>query len=129
MIRRSILSIRVTPARKIYIFWHEYILYPLYLRGHCNLSMLLSQHLDAEVLSHVGAHMGFDFVRGSSSRGGAAALRELLAKSRKMNLTITPDGPRGPRRRLAQGPRVSRLKAETADRGNGFWLRPALALQ
>jgi lysophospholipid acyltransferase (LPLAT)-like uncharacterized protein len=31
------------------------------------------------------------------------ALRGLLAKSREMNLTITPDGPRGPRRRLAPG--------------------------
>jgi lysophospholipid acyltransferase (LPLAT)-like uncharacterized protein len=91
-------------GQKIYIFWHEYILFPLYIRGHCNLAMLLSQHLDAEILSHVARHMGFDFVRGSSTRGGAAALRELLAKSQKMNLTITPDGPRGPRRRLAQGP-------------------------
>jgi lysophospholipid acyltransferase (LPLAT)-like uncharacterized protein len=91
-------------GQKIYVFWHEYILFPLHMRGHCNLAMLLSQHLDAEVLSHVARHMGFEFVRGSSTRGGAAALRELLAKSRKMNLTITPDGPRGPRRQLAQGP-------------------------
>ena len=30
-------------------------------------------------------------------------MRELLAKSQKMNFTITPDGPRGPRRQLAQG--------------------------
>ena len=35
-------------GQKIYIFWHEYILFPLYLRGHCNLSMLLSQHRDAD---------------------------------------------------------------------------------
>jgi hypothetical protein len=33
-----------------------------------------------------------------------AALRELLRKSGHMNLTITPDGPRGPRRVLAHGP-------------------------
>ena len=31
------------------------------------------------------------------------ALRKLLRKSRQMHLTITPDGPRGPRRRLAPG--------------------------
>ena len=40
-------------GQKIYIFWHEYILFPLYLRGHCNLAMLLSRHRDAEILSHV----------------------------------------------------------------------------
>jgi lysophospholipid acyltransferase (LPLAT)-like uncharacterized protein len=90
-------------GQKIYIFWHEYILFPLYLRGHCNMAMLLSRHRDAEVLSHAAYHLGFEFVRGSTNRGGVAALRELLAKSRTMNLTITPDGPRGPRRRLAPG--------------------------
>ncbi len=90
-------------GQKIYIFWHEYILFPLYLRGHCNLAMLLSRHRDAEVLSHTAYHLGFDFVRGSTNRGGVTALRGLLAKSRDMHLTITPDGPRGPRRRLASG--------------------------
>lgn len=90
-------------GQKIYIFWHEYILFPLYLRGHCNFAMLLSRHRDAEVLSHAAHHLGFEFVRGSTNRGGVAALRELLARSREMNLTITPDGPRGPRRQLAPG--------------------------
>ena len=90
-------------GQKIYIFWHEYILFPLYLRGHCNMAMLLSRHRDAEMLSHAAYHLGFDFVRGSTNRGGVAALRQLLAKSRTMHLTITPDGPRGPRRRLAPG--------------------------
>jgi lysophospholipid acyltransferase (LPLAT)-like uncharacterized protein len=90
-------------GQKIYVFWHEYILFPLYLRGHANLSMLLSRHRDAEILSHAAYHLGFDFVRGSTNRGGVGAIRELLAKSRTMHLTITPDGPRGPRRRLAPG--------------------------
>jgi lysophospholipid acyltransferase (LPLAT)-like uncharacterized protein len=90
-------------GQKIYIFWHEYILFPLYLRGHCNLAMLLSRHRDAEILSYAAHHLGFEFVRGSTNRGGVGALRELLAKSRDMHLTITPDGPRGPRRQLAPG--------------------------
>ncbi len=53
-------------GQKIYIFWHEYILAPLYLRGNCNLAMLLSRHRDAEILSRVAYHMGFDCVRGST---------------------------------------------------------------
>lgn len=91
-------------GQKIHIFWHEYILLPLFFRGHCNLAMLLSRHRDAEILSRVAYHMGFQFVRGSTNRGGVAALRELLRRSRRMHLTITPDGPRGPRRVLAPGP-------------------------
>jgi lysophospholipid acyltransferase (LPLAT)-like uncharacterized protein len=90
-------------GQKIYIFWHEYILFPFYLRGHCNMTMLLSRHRDAEILSYAAYHLGFDFVRGSTNRGGVAAIRELLDKSRRMNLTITPDGPRGPRRKMAPG--------------------------
>jgi lysophospholipid acyltransferase (LPLAT)-like uncharacterized protein len=89
---------------KIFIFWHEYILFPLHMRGNCNLAMLLSQHRDADILTELARHLNFEFVRGSTSRGGVTALRELLRKSKDMNLTITPDGPRGPRRVLAQGP-------------------------
>jgi lysophospholipid acyltransferase (LPLAT)-like uncharacterized protein len=91
-------------GQMIYIFWHENILFPLYLRGYCNLAMLLSRHRDADLLSEVANRLGFEFVRGSTGRGGGTALRELLRKSRHMNLTITPDGPRGPRRVLAPGP-------------------------
>ncbi len=91
-------------GQMIYIFWHEYILIPLHMRGNCNLAMLLSRHRDADILLEVAGHMGFDFVRGSTFGGGGTALRELERKSREMNLAITPDGPRGPRRVLAQGP-------------------------
>ncbi len=91
-------------GQKIYIFWHENILAPLYLRGNCNLSMLLSRHRDADILLETARHLGFEFVRGSTFGGGATALRELERRGRHMNLAITPDGPRGPRRVLAQGP-------------------------
>jgi len=90
-------------GQKIYIFWHEYILFPLYLRGHCNISMLLSRHRDAEVLARTAYHLGFDLVRGSTNRGGVGAIRQLLRESERSHLAITPDGPRGPRRRLAPG--------------------------
>ncbi len=88
---------------RIYIFWHEHILIPLYLRGHCNLAMLLSRHRDADILARVAYHMGFDCVRGSSNRGSAAALLEMSRRGKHMNLAITPDGPRGPRRTMAVG--------------------------
>lgn len=91
-------------GQKIYVFWHEYILLPLHMRGYCDLAMLLSLHRDADILLEVARHMGFECVRGSSGRGGTTALRELVRKSRHLNLAITPDGPRGPRRVLAQGP-------------------------
>jgi lysophospholipid acyltransferase (LPLAT)-like uncharacterized protein len=109
-------------GQRIYVFWHENILMPLYLRGHCNLAMLLSQHPDAEILARVAHHMGFDCVRGSTYHGGAKAVLELLERSRNQHLTITPDGPRGPRRQLAQGPiyLASRLQLPLVVMGFGY---------
>jgi lysophospholipid acyltransferase (LPLAT)-like uncharacterized protein len=107
---------------RIYIFWHEYILAPLYLRGHCNLAMLLSQHRDAEILARVAYHLGFDCVRGSTYRGGARAIWELFDRSKRQHLTMTPDGPRGPRRQLAAGPvfLASRLQLPLVLMGLGY---------
>lgn len=88
---------------KIYVFWHENILFPLALRGHCRIAMLLSRHEDANVLGRVAGLMGFDAIRGSTFRGGAVVLRQLAERALNRNLAITPDGPRGPRRTLAPG--------------------------
>src|SRR3954454_21393597 len=107
---RGVFDPKVEPSHpdsikpKIYVLWHEYLLCPFYLRGHCNISMLLSQHGDAEILRHAAVLMGFECIRGSTSRGGSAALMQLIERSESNHLAITPDGPRGPRRRLAQGP-------------------------
>lgn len=89
--------------QRIYIFWHENILVPLFLRRNCNLAMLLSPHADAEVLSKVARLLGFGCVRGSSNKNPSRALKNMKNASQDTNLTITPDGPRGPRRKLAMG--------------------------
>ncbi len=106
----------------IFLFWHEYIPFLFYLRGHCRIAMLLSQHQDAQWLAMAARHMGFETVRGSSNRGGASALRELIERGRLMNLTITPDGPRGPRRQLAPGAifLASRLQIPLVPIGLGY---------
>ncbi len=101
---RSVDAVYASAHTRIYVFWHEYLLMPLALRGHCNLTMLLSKHRDADVLFRLAHHMGFDCVRGSTYSGATAALMELSRVGKQMHMAITPDGPRGPRRELAQGP-------------------------
>ncbi|MCH2114177.1 MAG: lysophospholipid acyltransferase family protein [Pirellulales bacterium] len=107
---------------RIYLFWHEYIFFPLYMRPHCNLAMLISQHKDADILARVGHHMGFVCVRGSTNRGGAAALLEMARRGEHMHLAITPDGPRGPRRQLSAGPLflAAKLGAPIVPLGFGY---------
>lgn len=119
---QSVDAVFAAPTNRIYVFWHEYILLPLHLRGHCNLTMLLSKHRDADVLFRLAHHMGFECVRGSSYRGGAAALMELSRVGADMHVAITPDGPRGPRRELAQGAvfLASRLGLPIVPMGLGY---------
>jgi lysophospholipid acyltransferase (LPLAT)-like uncharacterized protein len=89
---------------RLYLFWHENVLLPLDRAGHADLTMLLSRHRDAEILSRVARYLGFGVVRGSTFDGASSALRDLIRIARQGHLTMTPDGPRGPRRVLAQGP-------------------------
>jgi lysophospholipid acyltransferase (LPLAT)-like uncharacterized protein len=126
---RSVDAIFDSPTPRIYVFWHEYILIPLYIRGNCNLTMLLSRHRDADILARVAHHMGHECVRGSTYKGGTTALIELARRGRNMHMAITPDGPRGPRRKLAQGPvfLASRLGLPIVCMGLGFdrpWRTP-----
>lgn len=127
-VRGMLLQPEVDPAspwigqRGIYVFWHEYITIPFFLRGHCDIAMLLSRHRDAEWLAHAARYMGFDTVRGSSNWGSTAALKQLLKVSETKHLAITPDGPRGPRRRMAPGPiyLASKLQLPLIPMGFGF---------
>lgn len=109
-------------GQRLYLFWHEYIFYPLAVRGHCRLTMLLSRHQDAQIVGELAARLGFDCVRGSTNRGGAKAIRELKEASKSRNLTIAADGPRGPRREMGLGPIyiASRLRLPIVLFGFGY---------
>jgi lysophospholipid acyltransferase (LPLAT)-like uncharacterized protein len=85
----------------IYAFWHESILPMSYFgRG---ISILISQHADGELIAVAARWLGMRPVRGSSTRGGAAALLEMIRRADVGHLAVTPDGPRGPRRRVQIG--------------------------
>lgn len=77
--------------------WHGHILPHIWANRGRDLRAMVSQHGDGEIISRIIERMGFLAVRGSSSRGGRAALlamiRELEAGH---SFAITPDGPRGP---------------------------------
>ncbi len=82
----------------ILAFWHaQQLMVPLGYRGTRG-NVLISQHQDGEIIARVIARFGHGAVRGSSTRGGALALRELIRLGRSgTDLVMTPDGPKGPR--------------------------------
>ncbi|MCE9529289.1 MAG: lysophospholipid acyltransferase family protein [Planctomycetales bacterium] len=87
----------------LYAFWHEGLLAPLSTR--VSIAMLISQHADGEMIAQICQWLGFGVVRGSTTRGGCAALQNLMraGQSNTTHLGITPDGPKGPRRILQMG--------------------------
>ncbi len=82
----------------ILAFWHgRQLMIPLAYHGR-EVHILISQHRDGELISQVMSRFGYHSVRGSSTRGGTAALRQLIKLGRSgVDIAITPDGPKGPR--------------------------------
>ena len=86
-------------------FWHGRMLmipnawvYP------ARVSILISYHRDGIFISRTLRHLGVGTIAGSSSRGGSNALIAIVrALKRGEYIGITPDGPRGPRMRVAPG--------------------------
>jgi lysophospholipid acyltransferase (LPLAT)-like uncharacterized protein len=87
--------------RFIYAFWHETMLLPAVIK--IKIQVLISQHADGELIAQICRYLGKGVIRGSSTRGGSQGLLQMLRSSRHSHLAITPDGPRGPRRRLQAG--------------------------
>ena len=82
----------------IYTFWHCLMLVPAYVGRHKNIQVLISQHSDGEYIAQVIKRLGFGVIRGSTTRGGARAVKAMVDKIREgYAVAITPDGPRGPR--------------------------------
>lgn len=90
-------------GRFIYVIWHEYLLVPACHLSRTSVYVLVSRHADGQLLTEVGRHLRLKIVRGSSTRGGVEGLRGMIRAGRQMHLAVTPDGPKGPRRRVQPG--------------------------
>ncbi len=85
----------------VWVFWHNRllvipVLYGRFFRKRKSV-VLISRSRDGAILAGCIERFGGEPVRGSSSRGGAAAMRILQRKMEEgCDAYITPDGPKGP---------------------------------
>ena len=88
----------------IVVFWHSRLLMCPFAYTGKDMNVLISSHGDGELIANVMKGFGFRLVRGSSSKRGTEAVRELVKLGHKnSDLAITPDGPRGPAEVVKQG--------------------------
>jgi lysophospholipid acyltransferase (LPLAT)-like uncharacterized protein len=86
--------------------WHGRMLVGLPMAKHRsrNIGVLVSPSDDGNLATRALRSFGFVPIRGSLSRGGARALREMTDTLRAgRQLVVTPDGPRGPRHSMNVG--------------------------
>lgn len=107
----------------IVAFWHERLPLMPALFIHARriradmpaVAVLASRHSDGRLIGQLMRRFGTRVIHGSTARGGrdrggASGLRQAVAQLRGgSHVVLTPDGPRGPRRRAAPG--VAQLAA------------------
>lgn len=93
-----------TGKSMIYATWHGRMVIPLYCRRNSDVSIIVSEHRDGELVTASVHASGNRTVRGSTTRGGAKALAQMIRLVKKGDkVCFTPDGPRGPRYTLQSG--------------------------
>jgi lysophospholipid acyltransferase (LPLAT)-like uncharacterized protein len=93
----------------ILAFWHNRLaLMPVFAERYCRgrtMVTLISRSRDGEFIRDVTAQFGIKAARGSSSRHGVTAALAAVHASRdpRIDIVLTPDGPRGPRCQIQPG--------------------------
>lgn len=95
--REHLEAVDQTGAPHIFALWHGRILPCMWYFRDRGIVVVTSENFDGEWIARIIKRFGFGAARGSSSRGGAKALRSLLKTMAASPAAFTVDGPRGPR--------------------------------
>jgi lysophospholipid acyltransferase (LPLAT)-like uncharacterized protein len=123
-------SIQRTDGRAIVAVWHESTTLAAYHYRNTGFHTLASYSFDAECGVRALERLGIFSVRGSSSRGGSEALRDLaVALERAGTVLLTLDGPRGPRRMAKPGAAILAARTGASIIPHAFAVSPAWRLR
>jgi lysophospholipid acyltransferase (LPLAT)-like uncharacterized protein len=90
-------------GRAVYATWHQRMPYHFHYFGSRHVTMMISQSRDGEYAARIAQWLGFKNVRGSSTRGGAQALKSIIDEIKAGEIGgMLADGPLGP-------PRVAKI--------------------
>jgi lysophospholipid acyltransferase (LPLAT)-like uncharacterized protein len=93
------------PGPTVFAFWHRSLLVCAHRFRNRGIAILISRSFDGELIARTVELLGFRAIRGSSSRGGATALRQMAEAYAQGHIcAFTADGPRGPAMAAQPGP-------------------------
>ncbi|QQS39690.1 MAG: lysophospholipid acyltransferase family protein [Acidobacteriota bacterium] len=85
-------------------FWHNRLFLMTKFSMDFDAGIIVSESFDGEYIARTAQRLGFPVVRGSSTRGGSKALKQMVRLVRDgLRMGFTIDGPRGPRYRVKPG--------------------------
>ena len=90
-------------ARRVYAVWHDSMVIAAFGGRHVRTIALTSHHRDGSFVASVLKAIGVPVVRGSTGNRGGNAVREILTSAFDNDIVMTPDGPRGPCRKISRG--------------------------
>jgi len=89
-------AITASGHQPILALWHGRILAATPYFQRRGIVAMASENFDGEWIARLLARFGYGAARGSTSRGGPAALRQLVRDVKAQGVAFTLDGPRGP---------------------------------
>jgi lysophospholipid acyltransferase (LPLAT)-like uncharacterized protein len=96
----------------VFSLWHGQLLPLIWHHRHRDVTILVSEHRDGEIIARVAQSLGYGVIRGSTTRGGGRAILEVVSAIRTgRTVAITSDGPRGPAKKVAPGPLIAAQRA------------------
>jgi lysophospholipid acyltransferase (LPLAT)-like uncharacterized protein len=102
--REQVDGVLAKGERIIAAFWHGRLLMTPFMYPGKTGTILISEHRDGEYIARIAQRVGIPVARGSATRGGARAFRQLLQiLEAGGHVAITPDGPKGPTQQAKPG--------------------------
>lgn len=88
----------------VFLLWHEMLLPLLWHHRRQGIAIVVSEARDGQYLAELARRLGYRNLTGSSTKGGTRVLLQAVrAVAPGQAVAFTPDGPRGPRRRVKPG--------------------------
>jgi hypothetical protein len=102
----------------LFALWHGRMFLPIQAHRNQGIVTMASQSEDGEIIARWLERNGYRVVRGSTSRGGGEALRQMVRQVRAgSHAALTVDGPKGP-------PRIVQPGVVQLARMTGAWILP-----